>query len=639
MTLKIETFSNVSGGNALYKALAHPLAAEQIETLVLELAVGGPVAIYDPLGQAESFRAIYDIDHWDCVGVFVQDVDAIGENVLGKRAAPVTEIGESGAVTVFIAAFDASRLTEQVRHLFPVGAKVVSFDQCRLPDTMLTNRRRYLDPLNFATNFGFFRDSKGHHTRIGSANYWFGHGAHETSIWLRLYNENGDVIAEWEEELASTSGSYSIDSYEIRKRFDLDDFTGSLFMHVIGTAGHDNVKYVVDTYGDDPTVLSGTHDANAWPADYYAGLPAPHDGERVVLWVQNSHPVPIPAGAIGLNLMGGDNSRWLDQTVAPFGTCAIDVSELLPDARWPDQIEVRAGRHFVRPRYEVSDGNGRSRMAHANVERTDLTPDPKIAELANLMGKGYILAAPILPLERWKSFALPTPMARDQEQLPLAALLVDGSGVEVARHNLGCVARDECPALDLNALLEKSGATLASGYGHVELVYDFSDGGNDAADGWLHGLFRYVDRESGHTAETSFGAHIYNIPITYRNEPQSYIGQAPGLSTRLFLRLGRPPFDSLCQLIYPSSMPWRDTSSTDIVLNDETGNEVGREHIEIPCGGSRLLRYSEMFDAKTRKTAGAGAHIMVRDTTCRLFGYQGLLNGHGAFSFDHMFGF
>jgi hypothetical protein len=108
MTLKIETFSNVSGGNALYKALAHPLAAEQIETLVLELAVGGPVAIYDPLGQAESFRAIYDIDHWDCVGVFVQDVDAIGENVLGKRAAPVTEIGESGAVTVFIAAFDAA---------------------------------------------------------------------------------------------------------------------------------------------------------------------------------------------------------------------------------------------------------------------------------------------------------------------------------------------------------------------------------------------------------------------------------------------------------------------------------------------------------------------------------------------------
>ena len=47
-------------------------------------------------------------------------------------------------------------------------------------------------------------------------------------------------------------------------------------------------------------MLSCTHDANAWPADYYAGLPAPDGGETVLLWVQNSHPCPIPAGGIGL---------------------------------------------------------------------------------------------------------------------------------------------------------------------------------------------------------------------------------------------------------------------------------------------------------------------------------------------------
>jgi hypothetical protein len=29
----------------------------------------------------------------------------------------------------------------------------------------------------------------------------------------------------------------------------------------------------------------------------------------------------------------------------------------------------------------------------------------------------------------------------------------------------------------------------------------------------------------------------------------------------------------------------------------------------------------------------------VRDTTCRLFGYHGLLGRDGAFSLDHMFGF
>ena len=31
--------------------------------------------------------------------------------------------------------------------------------------------------------------------------------------------------------------------------------------------------------------------------------------------------------------------------------------------------------------------------------------------------------------------------------------------------------------------------------------------------------------------------------------------------------------------------------------------------------------------------------VLIRDATCRLFGYHGLLDGNGAFSLDHMFGF
>jgi hypothetical protein len=31
--------------------------------------------------------------------------------------------------------------------------------------------------------------------------------------------------------------------------------------------------------------------------------------------------------------------------------------------------------------------------------------------------------------------------------------------------------------------------------------------------------------------------------------------------------------------------------------------------------------------------------VMIRDVTCRLFGYHGLVNQEGAFSLDHMFGF
>jgi hypothetical protein len=31
--------------------------------------------------------------------------------------------------------------------------------------------------------------------------------------------------------------------------------------------------------------------------------------------------------------------------------------------------------------------------------------------------------------------------------------------------------------------------------------------------------------------------------------------------------------------------------------------------------------------------------VLVRDATCRLFGYHGLLDDGGRFSLDHMFGF
>src|SRR4029079_8215620 len=103
-------------------------------------------------------------------------------------------------------------------------------------------------------------------------------------------------------------GAVAIDSREVRARFGLGDFVGQLFVHFVGAAGHDVAKYALDTFGDIDAVrdaaLSCTHDANAWPAERYAGLPAPAPGERVVLWLQNSHPTRIPAGAIGLKPMG-----------------------------------------------------------------------------------------------------------------------------------------------------------------------------------------------------------------------------------------------------------------------------------------------------------------------------------------------
>src|SRR5262249_1030954 len=143
----------------------------------------------------------------------------------------------------------------------------------------------------------------------------------------------------------------------------------------------------------------------------------------------------------------------------------------------------------------------------------------------------------------------------------------------------------------------------------------------------------------GHAAETSFGAHIFNTVLTYRDEPQSYNGRPPGLSTRLFLRLGEPAFATFCHLIYPASRPWLPASNTQIILYDAAGCEVAQSRWEIPCPGSRLWNYQTAFDEPTRTRAGAAAYIIMRDTTCRLFGYHGLVGDNGSFSLDHMFGF
>jgi hypothetical protein len=632
MALDIDTFSNVTGGFSFFKAVGHPLTAPRIRSLIDGLT--GPVAVYDPLGLAVPFAALHDCDGVDLAGVYVQDLDDIGKTILGRTARPVTDLAESGAGSVLIMAFDAARLGQHIEHFLPPGAEIFSLDSVRLQDDMLSNPARYLDPVNFATNFAFFRDVADHHTRVVTANYWSGYGAENVWLWCCLFDAEGNVLRQWREDQPAAVASIVLDSKEIRARFGLAPFEGQLFIHAVNAAGHDVVKYALDTYGESPEVLSCTHDANAWPADLYGGLPAPDTGETVRLWVQNSHPCPIPAGAVGLNRMGVDEIAWLDAEIPPFGSCALDVASLLPDVVWPAQIEIQAGKHFVRPRYEVASGNGRTRISHPNVERVDLVADPKIPEIGNLLGKSYILPAPVLPMARYRSSALPTPMSTAQTDLPVAAIVYDPAGKEVARHGFGRLPRDHAELLDLDQLVN---GALGEGFGHIELVYDFEDGG--VADGWLHGLFRYEDRHSGHLAETSFGAHVFNTVLTYRREPQSYNGPAPGLSTRLFLRLGPAPMDTMCHLIYAASTPWKSTSSTSLILHDGRGREVTRREIEIPCGGSLYWRYHEMFDAAARGDAGNRPYVIIRDQTCRLFGYHGVLNGADSFSFDHMFGF
>jgi hypothetical protein len=639
MALSIDTFSNQVGGFSFFKAVGHPLTAGAIDALLRRLAETGPVALYDPMGHLGTLAELHDLGRLDVSEVYVQAVERIGETVLGRPALPVTGLAATRARTVLIAGFDAARAADHVRHLLPQGVELVTLDAVRLPDAMLTNPRRYLDPLNFATNHGFLRDGDGRHTRLVTANYWTGYGASGVRLWLRLFDGDGGTLATWEQPIGDAVSGIVLDSAEIRRRFGLGDFAGTLFIHAIGARGHDVVKYAVDTYGDTEDELSCTHDANAWPADFYAGLPAPNPGERVTLWLQNAHPTPVPVGAIALNPMGCDDIRAIDASIPGFGCLAVDPAALFPDLRWPAQYELRAGKHVVRPRYEIRAGNRRNRIAHVNVERTDLVADPKIAAASAHLGKGWVLPAPVLPVARYRSWALPTPMSTAQARLPVQAVLYDADGREAARHRFGMLDRSDSVAVEATAIL--NGATLAAGYGHLELLYDFASAPDAAAaaDGWLHGLFRYEDTETGHAADTSFGAHVFNGLLTFRGEPQSYGGPPPGLSTRLFLRLGHDGVDTLCHLIYPASTPWHAMSSTELCLTDASGDEIARAPLAIPCGGSRLWRASEVFATGDLQRAAGGGYVLIRDTRCRLFGYHGLIRDGVAFSLDHMFGF
>jgi hypothetical protein len=629
--LDIQTFDARRGGNVLYKALVHPLAAEAVAALAADLAETGPYAVFDPEAVATALFALHPQMPAPAAYV-VQDVDALGRRLRGVAALPLTDLPRTDCRTVLIAAFEADRIRQRIAGFCPPGARILSLDEARLPPALLTTRP-YLDRLNFATNYAFFRDAEGLSTRLVSANYWARYGAAHVKLWLRLFAGDGTPLATWEQTLPDGEGGFAIDSREVRARFNLPEFAGQLFLHAVGVAGHDVVKYALDVFSTEAgsgadRALSVTHDANAWPSDRYAGLPAPRADDRVLLWIQNSHAAPIPPDAVTLNRMGDDHLVPLGQPVAPFASLAVDVETLLPGVRWPAQIEIRSGRHVVRPRYEMHRGS-HSLIAHVNVERADLRPDPGIRTLSNLLGRGYLLPFPILPPAKFRSIIQPNPMAEWQNTLPLRLDVFDSDGHLVTQRFLGNLARDHDLALDLDE--------VGAQEGHAELVYDFRDGGH--ADGWLHGLFRYEHRESGHVADTSFGAHIFNTAMTYKDEPQSYAGPPPGLSTRLFLKLGDGVRRSFAVLIYPASASWHPYSSTELHLVDSAGDVIETRDLKIACSGSTMVWPDHVFGEAAIAQAGSGGYVLVRDGTCRLFGYHGLMDAAGGFSLDHMFGF
>lgn len=617
MVLHIKTFANQKPCT-FFKALGHPLIASRLESFKKE----GFSAVYDPEGHLDDFLALTHLSPPS--QVYVQAIEA-----LRPGASLVTKIKEDNPKKLLILSFEPEKHVMQMGPFLSSSCEILSLKELRLPESMLTDHTQYLSELNFSTNFAFFREDGGWHTHIKTANYWAKYGSQDTKLWAILFDAEGKQLAEWQENLPPTVHSVEIKSEEIKKRFQLPDFTGQLFIHITGTKGHSIVKYALDTIHDNG-MISATHDANAWPSEYFAGLPAPCEGEKVILWLQNSHSIAVPATDVTLNLMGDSNHVALDRDIPPFGTYAVDVGAVFPKVKWPRQIEIHGGHYFVRPRYEVINKQGYRCIAHVNIERMDLKTDVKLKELTPFFGKGFILSAPVLPMDQYITSLLPTPMSRALQFMPLEALIYDKEGLLKKAVSLGNLPRNHTTSLTINDVVD-----LSHNYGHVELVYDFKAG--DEADGWLHGLFRYTHKSLPAQAETSFGSHIFNTIITYKNEPQSYKGPPPGLTTGLFLRIN-DDIETFCHLIYPASTSWHDVSDTKLFLYTKDGKAIAESSLKIPQSGSRYWVYQDTFSPKDREKA-RGGYVLIQDKTCRLFGYHGLRLKNGGFSLDHMFGF
>lgn len=631
----LRTFDNQSGRNVFYRAAIHPMTAPLTERLIAAVGRADSVAVYDPSGYFADLAAMYDLSGWTIDRVYVQRMEEVGQDRGGFAARPLTELGASAASLLFVAEFDGENRLSRLGPYRPDIAGSESFDSLRLDKGWLTNPGQYLDPLNFVSDFLFFRDADGFHTTVSTINYWHNHGAAETRLWCRLFGADGAVLADWEQTLPHGPCGITLDSADVRRRFSLGDFTGSLFVHVIGSAAHDTLKYAVDVYDDAGVTTTATHDSNPWAADFYAGLPAPAPGQTMRLWVQNCYPTPIPAGATLIRRMGDTDFTPTGPEIPPYGTAPIDIGAAFPDIAWPQQFEIRGDKYFCRPRYEIAYGNGHRSVAHVNVERSDLKAAADLPEVTRTLGKGFILPGPLLPIADWSTTLLPTPMATWQDDIALVLRAYDSEGRLVVESPLGRRARGDQTAIELDGLL--GGTKLAGGYGHLEVSYDFA--ASDKGDGWLHAIFRFARRDTGRQAETSFGSHLFNVPAIWRNEPNSYLGKPPGLSTRLYLRLTDRPGKAMCHLSYPTSGKWRDFSETDIILHRADGQEIARQRIAVPCSGSRLVDPEALFGKALLADAKGGGYVIIRDATCRLFGYHMFLGSGGGFALDHMFGF
>ena len=320
-----------------------------------------------------------------------------------------------------------------------------------------------------------------------------------------------------------------------------------------------------------------------------------------MLWVQNSHPAPIPPGAIGAQADGRRRaSPRSTEPIAPFASRAVDVAELLPGLAWPRRSSCTpASISCARATRSSSTAAAASPMSMSSAAISSPTQSCRArrdcSARAICCRRRSCRAASGTPCccrRRWR------PVADASCRSPRSSTIRDGS--EIARHRFGRLPRDTRPRSTSTAHRHdgSAAATAMSSWSTISPTAARPTAGCTRSSAT-------ASAPSGHAAETSFGAHVFNTILTYRDEPQSYSGRPPGLSTRLFLRLGDERLRHACHLIYPGlDAVARRTAPPTSSCTTAAGCEVARAALAIPCSGSRLWRYHELFDAATRARAG-----------------------------------
>ena len=130
--LRIQTFDARAGGNVIYKALAHPLAAEGIARLYARIARPGRSRSTTRTASPKPLLAMYP-DLPGIAGLFVHDVMLVGQGTCGHDGARADRVCRRSAKAVLIAAFDAGRVSARIAHLLPQGAQCLTLDEasCR----------------------------------------------------------------------------------------------------------------------------------------------------------------------------------------------------------------------------------------------------------------------------------------------------------------------------------------------------------------------------------------------------------------------------------------------------------------------------------------------------------------------------